>query len=191
MTRPQAARGPAHGFEQVLAAARLGQPWALSMLYRSYAGAVAGYVRVRTSAEPDDLVSEVFASVFASLSRFTGDEADFRGWLFTITQRRLVDDLRRRSRQVPTTTYDPAGDARATDSAETAALDRLGEQWVRTVLDRLAPDQRDVLLLRILGDLTVEQVAQVLDKSAGAVKQLQRRGLAAAAKIVEAGGVPL
>jgi RNA polymerase sigma factor (sigma-70 family) len=178
-------------FPDVLTAARLGQPWALDALYKAYAGAVAGYVRARTSAEPDDLVSEVFLSVLTSLDRFTGTEADFRGWVFTIAQRRIVDDLRRRSRRVETTAYEPERDERTVGSAELESLERLGEQWVRTVLDQLGPDQRDVLLLRILGDLTVEQVAEALGKSPGAVKQLQRRGLIAAGRIVEQEGVPL
>lgn len=181
----------AHGFDEVLAAARLGQPWALSALFRSYAGPVAGYVRARSPAEPDDLVSEIFTSVFTSLDRFSGDEADFRGWLFTIAQRRVVDELRRRSRRVETTTYAPEDDRRQVASAEQGSLDRMGEQWVRGVLDRLVPDQREVLLLRILGDLTVEQVAGLVGKSPGAVKALQRRGLVAAEKIVRAEGVPL
>ena len=178
-------------FPEVLAAARLGQAWALDALYRGYAGAVTGYIRGRTSAEPDDLVSEVFLSVFTGLDRFAGGEADFRGWLFTIAQRRVVDEHRRRSRRVETTEYDPAADDRAVGSAELSSLERLGEQWVRRVLDRLVPDQRDVLLLRILSDLTVEQVARALGKSEGAVKQLQRRGLLAAGRIIEQEGVPL
>lgn len=178
-------------FDAALAAARLGQPWALDLLFRSYAGRVAGYVRARSPAEPDDLVSEVFTSALTSLDRFRGDEADFRAWLFTIAQRRVVDDLRRRSRQLPTTAYEPEADERQVASAEEGSLERLGGQWVRAVLDRLSPDQRDVLLLRILGDLTVEQVAEVLGKRVGAVKALQRRGLAAAEKIVTAEGVPL
>ena len=178
-------------FADVLRAARLGEAWALETLYRTYAGAVAGYVRARTSSEAEDLVSEVFTSALTSLDRFTGGEADFRGWLFTIAQRRVVDDLRRRSRRVETTSYDPETDDRVVGSAELTSLDRLGEQWVRRVLGELAPDQRDVLLLRILGDLTLEQVAEALDKSVGAVKQLQRRGLIAAARIVEREGVPL
>ncbi|MGI8537117.1 MAG: RNA polymerase sigma factor [Mycobacteriales bacterium] len=180
-----------HGFDEVLAAARLGQPWALSALFRSYAGSVAGYVRARSPAEPDDLVSEIFTSVFSSLDRFSGGEADFRGWLFTIAQRRVVDELRRRSRRVETTAYLPENDSRQVASAEQDSLDRMGEQWVRGVLDRLAPDQREVLLLRILGDLTVEQVSGLVGKSPGAVKALQRRGLAAAERIVRAEGVPL
>ncbi len=182
---------PDGGFETVLAAARLGQPWALSALFRAYSGPVAGYVRARSPAEPDDVVSEVFAAALTSLDRFTGGESDFRGWLFTIAQRRVVDDLRRRSRRVQTTDYQPERDRRAVDSAEDDSLDRLGTDWVRSVLDRLVPDQREVLLLRVLGDLTVEQVARALDKSPGAVKQLQRRGLAAARRLLEAEGVPL
>jgi RNA polymerase sigma-70 factor (ECF subfamily) len=62
---------------------------------------------------------------------------------------------------------------------------------VRHVLGRLAGDQQAVLLLRILGDLTVEEVARVLGKRIGAVKALQRRGLAAARKELESEGVTL
>jgi RNA polymerase sigma factor (sigma-70 family) len=180
-----------HDFHEVLAAARLGQAWALTTLFRAYAGPVAGYVRARTSADPDDVVSEVFASAFTSLDRFDGGEDDFRGWLFTIAQRRVVDDLRRRARRLDTAAYEPESDDRVVGSAEDDCFDRFGTEWVRGILDRLAPEQRDVLLLRILGDLTVEQVALALGKSTGAVKALQRRGLAAAAKIVRAEGVPL
>jgi RNA polymerase sigma factor (sigma-70 family) len=190
MTRSRGGLSP-ESFPEVLAAARLGQPWALDALFRGYSGQVAGYVRARTSAEADDLVSEIFLSALTSLDRFTGGEADFRGWLFTIAQRRIVDEMRKRSRRVDTTEYEPERDGRQVGSAELASLDRLGEQWVRRVLDQLLPDQRDVLLLRILGDLTVEQVASALGKSPGAVKQLQRRGLLAAGRIVEAEGVPL
>ncbi len=190
MTREQAARAGAHGFEELLAAAQLGQAWALNALYRSYAGQVTGYVRARTSAEAEDLVSEIFTSVFLGIPRFRGGEPEFRGWLFTIARRRIVDDLRRRSRDVPTTTYDAAADVRAVGSAESASMERLGAEWVRTVLEQLAPDQRDVMLLRIFGDLTVEQVAEALGKSVGAVKQLQRRAVASAGKIAEAEGIP-
>ena len=56
---------------------------------------------------------------------------------------------------------------------------------------RLAPDQRDVLLLRIVADLTVDDVAAVVGKSRGAVKALQRRGFQALRKILEQEGVPL
>ncbi len=56
---------------------------------------------------------------------------------------------------------------------------------------RLVPDQRDVLLLRLVAGMTVDEVAEVLGRSRGAVKALQRRGLGALHKIISGEGVPL
>jgi RNA polymerase sigma-70 factor (ECF subfamily) len=77
----------------------------------------------------------------------------------------------------------PAGDA-----AE-EALERIGAEEVHRVLETLSPDQRAVLLLRIVADLTLEQVAEALGKRTGAVKQLQRRGLAAIKRRLKQEGV--
>jgi RNA polymerase sigma-70 factor (ECF subfamily) len=67
----------------------------------------------------------------------------------------------------------------------------LATERVRALCDRLAPGQRDVLLLRVLGDLTVDQVAGIIGKSRGAVKALQRRGYTTIARLLEREGVPL
>jgi DNA-directed RNA polymerase specialized sigma24 family protein len=61
-------------------------------------------------------------------------------------------------------------------------LERLGADRVRELIAMLSPDQRAVLLLRIVGDLSIEQVARVVAKRPGAVKALQRRGLATLAR---------
>ena len=74
---------------------------------------------------------------------------------------------------------------------EDDALRSAGDERVRQMLARLAPEQRDVLLLRIVGDHTVEQVAEAVGKTPGAVKALQRRGLRALSKEISSGGVPL
>lgn len=68
-------------------------------------------------------------------------------------------------------------DPRRASSAEEEATARLGDRDALALLDGLAPDQRDVMVLRIVADLTVEQVADVLGKRVGAVKALQRRAL--------------
>ena len=70
-------------------------------------------------------------------------------------------------------------------SAEADALTTLDDERIRAVLGGLRPDQREVITLRIVGDLTAEQVAQVLGKSRGAVKALQRRGVAALRRRLE------
>ena len=55
----------------------------------------------------------------------------------------------------------------------------------------LSPDQREVLLLRVVGDLTVEQVATIVGKTVGSVKATQRRALSSLRKSIEQEGVLL
>jgi RNA polymerase sigma-70 factor (ECF subfamily) len=73
--------------------------------------------------------------------------------------------------------------------AEDEAVARLGRGWAVRTLDVLTDDQRSVLLLRILADLSVEDVARLLGKRPGAVKTLQRRALASLARHLERQGV--
>lgn len=68
---------------------------------------------------------------------------------------------------------------------------RLARERVDALLDRLSPDQREVIALRVVADLTVEQTAAALGKSYEAVKTLQGRGLAALRRATsEEEGVP-
>jgi RNA polymerase sigma factor (sigma-70 family) len=183
-------------FDAVLAAARDGAPWALERMFTALAPAVTGYLRVQGSAEPEDLTSEVFVAILRNLHTFQGDEPGFRSWVFTIAHRRLLDERRRRGRRplpepLTATVAAAARESSAADDVE-GAIDRsLGAERVRALCDRLVPDQRDVLLMRLLGDLSIEQIAGMLGKSKGAVKALQRRGLAAVGRLLEREGVPL
>ena len=163
--------------DDVLAAAQAGAGWAFEVLYRDLSPVVTGYLRLHGAAEPDDLARETFIGVFTGLAGFSGDEEALRSWVFTIAHRRLIDDWRKRSRRPQVTddesdlTLLPGGDA------EDDALMRVGTEDVHRMCAGLPDDQRSVLLLRVLADLTVEQVAGVMGRSVGSVKALQRRGL--------------
>lgn len=172
--------------DDVFAAAQQGEAWALRSLYDETAPRVFAYLKGRGAAEPEDLTSEVFLTVFPKLPSVTNGLSGFRTFAFSVAHARLVDDLRKRSRRDPEHTYDPATDPRTTTSAEHDALLNASTDRVRRLIDTLQGDQRDVLALRILGDLTLEQVANALGKSPGAVKQLQRRGLIALRRHLEA-----
>jgi RNA polymerase sigma factor (sigma-70 family) len=166
-------------FDDVLVAAQAGAGWAFEVLYRDLAPSVTGYLRLHGAAEPDDLASETFLGVFTGLAGFRGDEAGLRAWVFTIAHRRLLDDWRRRSRR-PQLADDPTGAAEPVGGdVEDDVMGRLGAREVERLCGTLPEDQRSVLLLRILADLTVEQVAGVMGRSIGSVKALQRRGLRA------------
>lgn len=189
----RSARGddvPGDAFPAVLLAAQSGAPWACTNLWVDHAPAVSAFLRARGSHEPEDLTSEVFLAVFDQLDRFRGDEADFRTFVFTIAYRRLVDELRKRAKRGHHVEWDDESDARRSPSAEQEAIGNIADASTRAMLDGLPPDQRNVMVLRIVADLTVEQVAEILGKRPGAVKALQRRALDALRKKFSAGRTP-
>ncbi len=170
-------------FNQTLDAARRGEAWAWADIYRELNPAVLGYLRARGASEPEDVLGEVFVGVVRDVQSFSGDERQFRAWVFKIAHHRLLDEHRARGRRPaqPAThaaleRHGPRGDV------EEDAEHLLAQSRVEEVLSQLSVDQQSVLLLRVLGGLTVEEVARVLVKRAGAVKALQRRGLAALEK---------
>jgi RNA polymerase sigma-70 factor (ECF subfamily) len=128
--------------------------------------------------EPDDLASTVWVEVASSLTRFHGDEHDFRRWLFTIAARRRIDDIRsikRRNgfaaRQRPSAQEliaPSAGDEAERAEALDRAIGRLGG---------LPPDQREAVMLRVIADLAISEVAAIMGRREGSVRVLVHRGL--------------
>jgi len=163
-------------FGYLLSQARSGSTWAWSQLYARLAGPLLGYLRVRGAAEPEDLLSEVFLHMVRGLHAFEGDSQQFRSWAFTIAHRRLIDERRARSRRPVELREDLEPAVVAEDPAVTV-IDRLTDEEIIGFLDSLTPEQRDVLLLRLLAGLTIGEIARALRKTPGAVKALQRRGL--------------
>jgi RNA polymerase sigma-70 factor (ECF subfamily) len=164
-------------FDDLCGAALAREPWACRRLYDDYAARVLGYLRAQGAREPEDLTSEVFLRVFDRLPQFTGDEPNFRSWLFTIAHRILIDDARRRQRRPQTTTLGIDVDNRVAGDVEHEALANVGAEWADAMLASLPPDQRAVVALRVTADLSLEQVADILGKRVGAVKSLQHRAL--------------
>lgn len=164
-------------FAAALAAAKSAEQWAFGALWVEYAPAVNAFLRARGSRESEDLTSETFIAVFDRIPHFVGGEAEFRSFVFTVAYRRLVDELRLRSRRGESSELSAANDPRISPSAENEALERVGDASVRRVIDSLPEDQRSVMALRIIADLSIDQIAVVLDKRPGAVKALQRRAL--------------
>jgi RNA polymerase sigma factor (sigma-70 family) len=178
-------------FAATLARARAGAAEAFGEIYTDLVRPVAAYLRARGADDVEDLTSEVFVAVLTGINRFHGDERAFRSWVFTIAHRRAVDSWRRRARALPVEPLDDPDAGPVAESAEVGALESLSRDHVLALLAALTDDQRDVLILRLVADLTVEQVADVMGKQVGAVKALQRRGLASVRRAIEQEGVPL
>ena len=165
-----------------LSAALAGDPSGFSAVYSVISPAVFGYFRARGVDDAEALTQDVFVDVLPKLANVTGGHAGLRTFIFSVAHARLVDHHRRAERTPYLAEYDPQDDARYVPSAEDEVLGSLG--GIADSLSRLNEEQREVLVLRIVADLSIEQVARIMDKTPGAIKQLQRRGLNALRELV-------
>jgi RNA polymerase sigma-70 factor (ECF subfamily) len=165
-------------FEPVLAAARQGADWALASLYRDLHPRVLRYLWARDPSEAEDLASETWLDVARGLHRFGGDEAGFRAWVFTIARRRLLDERRSAARRLTTPlSADRLALLGETGNVEHEALLSLEAQAALDRIVELPAEQAEVVLLRVLGDLSAREVARILGKREGTVRVLQHRAL--------------
>jgi RNA polymerase sigma factor (sigma-70 family) len=178
-------------FTPLLEAAREGNEAAWQEIYDDLAPMVLGYLRANGAPDPENVLGEVFLQVARDIPRFEGEEPGFRSWVFTIAHHRLIDARRHAARRPVELSPEPPEPPGRADDAADEALAKIGTQEVQRVLGLLSDDQRAVLLLRVIGDLSIDDVAKALGKRPGAVKALQRRGLAAVKRELTRKGVSL
>ncbi|MGH1523916.1 RNA polymerase sigma factor [Leifsonia sp. L25] len=153
--------------------------------YRTHAASLLAYLRSQGVDDPEAVTQDVFVALYPRLESLSGGMDGLRALLFTIAHARVVDHHRRRSRVPVAVAYDPLTDTRSTPSAEDDVVH--GDTGVAELLNRLTPEYRDVIALRILAELTIEEVARIMGRSPGAIKQLQRRALLALRREVAGG----
>jgi len=176
------ARAVNHGadqFEQVLAAAKLGEEWALSRLFRDLHPAVVRYFHGTSSADAEDLAVDVWLEVARIIPNFEGTADGFRSLVFTVARRRSIDYGRKRARRRTDLTDDVPLHAIASRSdTESDALERAdGEEAVQRIVSMLTPEQAEVIVLRVVAGLSVAEVAEITGRSTGAVSVIQHRAL--------------
>ena len=173
-------------FKGILTAAQDGGEWAVAILYRWLQPAVVNYLRARAGDDAEDLASETWLAVARALPTFSGDETAFRSWVFTIAHRRLVDHHRASARRPRTKTLTPAeGDGHEgpvelpgrDDPAAEVVTAVAGDEAVRRIVALLPPDQAEIILLRVVAGLPVEEVAEITGRRPGTIRVLQHRAL--------------
>lgn len=156
--------------------ARAGDREALGALWRSHQHLLLRYFRGRGSTQPEDLASQVWIDVASSLHRFSGDDDAFRRWLFTIARRRDIDATRRHARQPEELRGRPGMDR--IDESSAAAFESAGAlDRALALVQRLPPDMAEAVLLRVVADLSVDDVAKLMGRREGHVRVLVHRGL--------------
>lgn len=181
------------GFERLLATARRGDESAWTRIYLDLAPVLTGYLVGQGSTSAEDVTSETLLQVVRDLHRFSGDETAFRSWVFAIAHHRLIDDWRRTRARPSNATEGMEIERRSppSHSFEDHAIGNLGPAELEHLFTATTRDQRNVLLLRYVADVSLHEAAEILGKEYGAVKALHRRGLAALRAHVGNGAYPV
>ena len=168
-------------FAATLVAAQQGDDHALAALWRELQPSLLRYLRAVEPGAAEDIASDTWLEVTRRLDRFTGGEREFRGWLFTIGRRRLIDTRRRavRHRTAPVAWLPdrPAAD----DPVADVLVDLSTAESIRLVSE-LPPEQAEAVRLRILAGLDTHEVARRMGKQPGNVRVLSHRGLRSLAR---------
>lgn len=155
--------------------ARLGDEEAWQILYRRAYPRMLAYARRRLFDidEARDAVSETMVRAVGKLDRFTWSGAGFDAWLFGILRHVVLDAQRAAGRHRPV----PPPDAAADDDPVAAVLHSEEVAAVRAAFARLDARDQELLELRVVAELSADEVAAVLGKRPGAVRMAQSRAL--------------
>jgi RNA polymerase sigma-70 factor (ECF subfamily) len=166
-------------FDAVLTAAKRGDEQGMAALFHALQPLLLRYLRAKDLRAADDLASETWLGVWTRLSSFEGDEKAFRAWVFTIATRRVTDRRRKaaRLRAEPDGQHFVDDAASVDDPAMSVSEGIDAQEAVRRLIAGLPPEQAEVLLLRVVADLDVAEVALIMDRTEGSVRVLQHRAL--------------
>jgi RNA polymerase sigma-70 factor (ECF subfamily) len=166
--------------------AQRGDRDAFSELYALYSAKIYGYVLRHVNGETEvaqDLTADVFLRAMEHIHTYRFQDVPFTSWLYRIAHNRVIDHYRRapRAEQVPIEDENTLAE-KATSLDASWILNR---KVLFDALGLLTPEQRNVIVLRLLQSQSVAETALAMGRTEDAVKQLQRRALAALARILQ------
>lgn len=168
--------------------ARAGDREAFAALYRAYLPTVYKFLYYRLNgnkAMAEDMTGETFVRALRKIGDYKVTGADFGAWLVRIARNLIYDNAKSaRNRLEQLAEQFPESAMGSTDSTEDEVVAGLEHKDVVKAIDRLSPDQRDVVTMRFLQGMEVAEVADALGKKEGTIRTLQFRGLKSLQKLL-------
>jgi RNA polymerase sigma-70 factor (ECF subfamily) len=165
--------------------AQKGDRAALEELYLIHFDRIYSYLHVSVGNKHDaeDLTTQTFLKMLEAIDRFRWQSAPFSAWLFRIAHNLAMDHFRSRRRWQPEAEVPEPLDSEE-PSAELEAMQSIGRESMLELIEKLSPEQQQVLTLKFVFNFPNGDVAKILDKTEGAIKSLQHRALASLQKQV-------
>ena len=175
---------------KLVARAQTGRPAALEELYLIHFDRIYSYLHVSVGNRHDaeDLTTQTFLKMLESIGRFRWQSAPVLRLALPHRAQPRDGSLPRAPRWQPEEEV-PEPHGSEEPSAELEAMQSIGRQSMLELIDKLSPEQQQVLTLKFVFNFPNADVAKILDKTEGAIKSLQHRALASLQKQIRAEGL--
>jgi RNA polymerase sigma-70 factor, ECF subfamily len=171
----------------ILERASRADPEALGALYDRYVDRIYKYIyhRVGQADLAEDLTAQVFARMLEAIREGRAWRTSFSGWIYRIAHNLVIDHYRRRGRAA-FVELEEASPLVADEGDPLRKVEaRLESEHLRAALGRLTEEQAEVIALRFLDELSIAEVAAMMNKTEGAIKALQYRAVLALRRVMQ------
>jgi RNA polymerase sigma-70 factor (ECF subfamily) len=167
--------------EDLMQLVREGEASAFEVIFERHGGAAfsLAYRMCGRRTVAEDIVQEAFLSLWRSGARYDRARGSVRSWVLSVVHNRAIDAFRRSASGERREVQDETAAERmpARERTDTEVERRDDARQVRTALEELPPDQRQVIELAYFGGFSHSQIAELLGLPAGTVKGRMRLGL--------------
>jgi RNA polymerase sigma factor (sigma-70 family) len=158
-----------------------------SMLYRKYSGKVYGKCIsiLKQEDEARDAVQDIFVKIMLNLGNF-GEKSQFSTWIYSITYNFCIDVIRKKKKDKTLFSEDieRAPDV-AADEVPDQYLLEMDMKYLKQVLEELPTGDKMILLMKYQDDMSIKEIADILDKTESAIKMKIKRAKHKAQEIFE------
>jgi RNA polymerase sigma-70 factor, ECF subfamily len=158
---------------------------ALTQIYDNFAPAIYRYIYRKTGnvETAQDLTAETFHRFLEALRREAGPCEHLSGWLYRVAHNLVVDFYRSQPNEPMVSVDDVDVGCAPFDEQQLAHEERI--ERARVAMQQLTPLQQEVMVLRFLEEMSLQEVAKILERTVGSIKALQHRAVESLQRILE------
>ena len=170
--------------QEVVIQAQDGKLGAFTQLYEFFFLEIYRYtfVKIGNIQDAEDLTQEIFLKVIKSINKYREKGTPFSSWLFRIARNTIIDHLRKQQKNMSIVPIENISELKSDNNLEKSAILALNIKEMKEQMDNLSELQKEVLILRFFGQLSLEETSKVISRNVNATKNIQHSALASLRK---------
>ncbi len=164
------------GEKQIIERAIKGEASAFGLLYDKYQPQIYRFIYLKVShrEEAEDLTHQVFLKSWQNITEYSFQGFPFSSWLYSVARHQIIDYYRTKKINI---TLENISELKIENPAPGVIDSNLDIEKIKKAINQLKDEQQNVIILRFIEDLSLQEVASILNKTEGAVKLLQHRAI--------------